>query len=67
MTTPTQFTTRRLRAGVPATYLVAMVLQKFYFLLGKGCHGNGLDPVGRVEPPPGRDKRDKTAWIELID
>lgn len=31
------------------SHLVAMVLQKLHFLLGKGCHGDRLDSMGRVE------------------
>lgn len=33
-------------------YLVAMLLEKFYFLLRKGCHGDGLHSVGRVQTSP---------------
>lgn len=38
-----------------ATHLVSMVLEKFNFLLGEGCHGDGLDSVGRVESSPEKD------------
>lgn len=34
-------------------YLIAVVLKEFHFLLREGGHGDGLDPVGRVEAPPG--------------
>jgi hypothetical protein len=34
-----------------------MVLQKLYFLLGEGCHGDRLDSVGRVESSPERRER----------
>jgi len=40
------------------THLVAMVLEEFHFLLGEGCHGDGLDSVGRVEASPGRRWRE---------
>jgi len=39
------------------TYLVAMVLEEFHFLLGESCHGDRLDPVGRVEASPGTQSR----------
>lgn len=44
----------------PATHLVAMVLEKLHFLLGEGCHGNGLDSVGRVESSPRKDMERET-------
>ena len=31
------------------THLIAMVLEEFHFLLGEGCHGDGLDSVRWVD------------------
>lgn len=39
------------------THLVAVVLEEFHFLLGEGCHRDGLDSVGRVEASPGSERR----------
>lgn len=40
-------------------YLIAVVLEEFHFLLREGGHGDGLDPVGRIEAPPGTHNGDK--------
>lgn len=43
---------------VAEKYLIAMVLKEFHFLLREGGHGDGLDPVGRIEAPPGTHARE---------
>lgn len=57
MINPTHLTGDRWVWG--ATHFVAMVLEKFHFLLGEGCHGDGLDSVGRVESSSRKDTEER--------